>query len=545
MKKSKIKLSKGKSFEELPNKVAYAWTRVSSEGQKTRGSSLASQEEDIKAFAAQHGITIKKWYGQDAESGTKRERKLFDVMVADVRKDKQVNIILCFDSKRFGRTGGKTINLKDELQEEGIYVVYTSEANYNRNDVGGYYADSIRDIQGKVDVNYRKTICAEGTVRMLNRGEWCFRVPLGYTRVRREERGNVKHHVIEINDTGKILRNAWVWRAQGERVIDIVQRLNNLGVRLSNGKPINEKNLSKILHNIFYTGWFEHELIDTENHRIKGNYPALIDETTFNLANGISHHVGYEQVKETMPFPLKRHIYCDCCGGALTGYTRARKKHTHFYYKCNTHGCKCNCNANDMHTSYLDLLAGYTVKEELLPIIKKMLQEEINDYLGESKRTLTTLRSRETEKSNQLEEVEYKYAIGVIPQSAYEVAKKRLSTEVSEVVSEIREIENQLSNTFPSIDKMMLMCCKLSDLWEKSNFKGRQQLQNLVFPSGVRYSRLLGNYRTPEVNKVFSLIRTISENYDKEQSKSDSDCSSESPFVEKRRLERPTPTSRT
>ena len=109
MKKSKIKLSKGKSFEELPNKVAYAWTRVSSEGQKTRGSSLASQEEDIKAFAAQHGITIKKWYGQDAESGTKRERKLFDAMIADARKDKQINIILCFDSKRFGRTGGRTL----------------------------------------------------------------------------------------------------------------------------------------------------------------------------------------------------------------------------------------------------------------------------------------------------------------------------------------------------------------------------------------------------------------------------------------------------
>ena len=523
MKKSKIKAKMVTPYEELQFKVAYAWTRVSSEGQKKRGSSLATQEEDITAYAKKNGIRIKDWYGRGVESGTKEERKEFDKMIADARKDKEINVILCYDAKRFGRLGGGTIKLKDDLQDEGIYVIYTSEPNYNRKDVGGYFADSIRDISGKMDAQIRKKICAEGTKHMLNRGEWCFHVPLGYTRIKREEKGKVKHHVIVINEAGEKLRNAWIWRAQGERIIDIVHKLNNLGVTLSNGRAMDEKNLSKILRNPFYTGWIEHELIDTENHRIRGNYPALIEEVTFNLANGISHHVGYEQVRETMPFPLKRHIYCDCCGGALTGYTRARKKHTHFYYKCNTHGCKCNCNANDMHTSYLDLLAGYTVKEELLPIIKKMLQEEINDYLGESKRTLTTLRSRETEKSNQLEEVEYKYAIGAIPQSAYEVAKKRLSTEVSEVVSEIREIENQLSNTFPSIDKMMLMCCKLGDLWQKASFKERQKLQNLAFPNGVRYSRILGNYRTPEANKVLTLIRNISDSCEDEKSKSDSD----------------------
>lgn len=532
MKKSKIKAKMVTPYEELQFKVAYAWTRVSSEGQKSRGSSLASQEEDIAEYAKKNNITIKKWYGKDVETGTKEERKCFNTMIENARKDKQVNVILCFDSKRFGRLGGGTIKLKDDLLEDGIYVIYTSETNYNREDAGGYYADGIRDLGGKVDAKYRYKICADGIVRMLRRGEWCFHVPLGYTRVRREEHGEVKHHVIEINETGKILRNAWIWRAQGERVIDIVHKLNSLGVRLSNGKPIDEKNLSRILRNIFYTGWIEHELIDTENHRIRGNYPALIDETTFNLANGLSH-AGYVQKEETTPFPLKRHIYCDCCGGALTGYTRARKKNTHFYYKCNTHGCKCNCNANDMHASYLDLLSNYTVKEELRPIIQKMLQNEIANYMGDGHTTLKTLHSRWTEVNNKIQDVEYKYALSEIPKSAYDVAKKRLYEELSEITHHIEELEMQLSNTFPSIDKMVLMCCKLSDLWQKSNFKERQQLQNLVFPNGVRYSRLLSNYRTPDVNKVFSLIHNISDIYENEQTKSDLDLPSKSLLVEK------------
>ena len=544
MKKSKIAARKVTPYEELQNKVAYAWTRVSSDSQKKRGSSLASQKEDIIAYAQTNGITIKKWYEPKVESGTKKERKRFDAMIEDVKKDKQVNVILCFDAWRFGRTGGRTISLKDELQELGKYVIYTSEPNYNRNDAGGLFADSIRDIHGKVDAKERQRLCENGIVHMLNRGEWCFHVPLGYNRIKLQGKGDAKHHVIEINETGKILRNAWVWRAQGERVIDIVHKLNNLGVRLSNGKPMNEKNLSRILRNVFYTGWIEHEMIDTENHRIKGNYPALIDEATFNLANGLSH-AGYVQKEETTPFPLKRHIYCDCCGGALTGYTRARKKHMHFYYKCNTHGCKCNCNANDMHASYLDLLSSYTVKEELRPIIKKMLKNEMANYLGDGEQTLKTLRSRWREVSNKMQDVEYRCALSEIPKSAYDVAKTRLREELCEITHHIDELEMQLSNTFPSIDKMVLMCCKLSDLWQKSNFKERQQLQNLVFPNGVRYSRLLSNYRTPDVNKVFSLIHNISDIYENEQTKSDLDLPSKSLLVEKRRLERPTPTSRT
>lgn len=137
MKKSKIKARMITPYEELPNKVAYAWTRVSSEGQKMRGSSLASQEESIKDYATKNGIVIKKWYGQGVESGTKLERQHFNTMIADALKDKQVNVILCYDSKRFGRLGGDTISLKDKLLAQDIHVIYTSETNYNRSDAGG------------------------------------------------------------------------------------------------------------------------------------------------------------------------------------------------------------------------------------------------------------------------------------------------------------------------------------------------------------------------------------------------------------------------
>ena len=532
MKKSKLQTKRVVPYEQIERKVAFAWTRVSSDGQKKKGSSLASQKEDIERYAQANGITIKDWYGGDVESGTTKERKDFDSMIATVRKDKSVNTILCTDDKRFGRTGGKIISLKDELLEQGIYVIYASVTNYNREDIGGYFADSIRDITGKVDAKIRKKACSEGTIHMLNRGEWCFHVPLGYTRTGRHLSNKIAHHEIVINSTGEILRNAWVWRAEGQRIIDIVHKLNALGLRMSNGKPIHEKRLSKILQDPFYAGWIEHPLIEKEEHRMRGLFPPLIDEATFKLANGYSN-AGYTQQVETSPFPLKRHIYCDCCGGALTGSTRSRKKHTHYYYKCNTIGCRCNCNADEMHVSYKGLLEHYRVKEEFLPIISKMLKDKIKSYCNDAQQNIIALRKHETEISEKLDNVEYRFALGEIPESAYQVAKKRLLEEKSKNINDKEEIENQLSNTFPSIDRIMLMCCKLGDLWQNASFNERQKLQNLAFPNGVRYSRLLRNYRTPAANEVLTLIRGISERCEAEKSKSDSDLSSESPFVEK------------
>ena len=53
------------------------------------------------------------------------------------------------------------------------------------------------------------------------------------------------------------------------------------------------------------------------------------------------------------------------------------------------------------------------------------------------------------------------------------------------------------------------------------------------------------NYQTESENEVFEIVRLFSSNYKKEKQKATDDFSHLSPFVGMRRLERPTPTSRT
>ena len=95
------------------------------------------------------------------------------------------------------------------------------------------------------------------------------------------------------------------------------------------------------------------------------------------------------------------------------------------------------------------------------------------------------------------------------------------------------------------VDRAMLMCCQLGDLWVDGDFESRQELQKLVFPSGILLDKENGNYRTENENEVFKIMRLFSSTYSDKKEKATTENARLSPYVGKRRLERPTPTSRT
>ena len=52
------------------------------------------------------------------------------------------------------------------------------------------------------------------------------------------------------------------------------------------------------------------------------------------------------------------------------------------------------------------------------------------------------------------------------------------------------------------VDRAMLMCCQLGDLWVDGDFESRQQLQKLVFPSGIFLDKENCNYRTISLSQM-------------------------------------------
>ena len=74
-------------------------------------------------------------------------------------------------------------------------------------------------------------------------------------------------------------------------------------------------------------------------------------------------------------------------------------------------------------------------------------------------------------------------------------------------------------------------------------------MQKLVFPNGILLDKENGNYRTENENEVFKIMRLFSSTYSDKKGNATNDFHRLSHFllqgVGMRRLERPTPTSRT
>jgi hypothetical protein len=119
-----------------------------------------------------------------------------------------------------------------------------------------------------------------------------------------------------------------------------------------------------------------------------------------------------------------------------------------------------------------------------------------------------------------------------------------LNSRLAEIRRELEDAGKNLSNMMKYINQTIEMFCKLG-LWSDTNFSNRQKIQNLVYPSGIYFDKENDDYRTENENEVFKIFRRFTAVCEGEKEKATTDFARLSPSVGMRRLERPTPTSRT
>ena len=528
MGKKKTKKEKVTKFSELENKVAALWTRVSTERQEENNCSLETQERICREYAANHGITIKKHYGGTHESA-KTEGQLYRQMIAEVAKDRDINIILVYSFDRFSRAGNEAIMTKAYLKSKGVYVISATQPT-DPDSCAGEFMENILFLFNQFENSLRRDKAVTGMTACLQRGEWYGKAPLGY-----DHKKVGKTHILTVNDKGRILKKAFQWKAnEGMGDIEIVKRLAVEGLR------IDRKHLNKILHNPFYCGKITHNLLGDEI--VEGKQEKLIDEATFSKIQGITH-AGYEHQQETEPFPLKRHVRCSDCGGYLTGYTV--KSRGRDYYKCNKKGCKSNHSTERMHQLYCALLNTYSIPKPLVPILTKVLHKVFREYNQERSDTRTLLLKNKCETEKKLTALKVRFGMGEIDRDIYNATSEHLNSQLTQIDKALQEAERDLSNEKKYIADVIAMSCKLGTLWQEGDFRTRQKLQNLVYPDGILFDKHLGCYRTENENEVFRIFRSISTSYIVEKEKAAKENTPLSPYVGMRRLERPTPTSRT
>jgi site-specific DNA recombinase len=502
------------AFLKVAQRIAVVYTRVSSKEQAENNLSLEFQRKTIEEYAKRNDYRILEYFGGTYESAKTDGRKEFKRMLDYIKKyNRKITHVLVYATDRFSRTGGGAIKLAQDLREKYGVSVFAITQPTDTSTPNGVFQQNIQLLFSEFDNQLRRQRAVASLKEKFEQGDWCARIPPGYSTVRTE--GIRK---IVVNETGRKLKKAFEWKAEGMKNEEILLRLKRMGWKIYPQK------LSRAFSNPFYCGIVTNVMLNGKV--VEGKHEKLISPELFLKVNGIRAEAqgkyGVKHEKETDAIPLKLFMKCHQCGEGYTGYKRTKKKrknrtyhykNIYYYYKCRTVGCRCNKNANSINEQFANFLSTYTIKPEYIAPFIDCIKVSYN-YMTESQRTQEkALKDRLEALEKDIDVLEEKYYVKEqISGETFQKFHTKYVEERDKIVQEMPKTPLSISNLEEKLNQAVAFSSKLNTVWSSSSFSQKERIQKLIFPQGVVYDFENEVFRTQEVNLVFHTISYLSGN---------------------------------
>ncbi|UAY53678.1 recombinase family protein [Ferruginibacter albus] len=349
-----------------------------------------------------------------------------------------------------------------------------------------------------------------------------------------------KKQEIRINKEGKILRQAWKWKLQGEKDCIIIKKLSNLGVKIS------KQALSKMWRDPFYCGISTSRMLDGKV--VYGQWEKMVSEQDFlyvqEIIKGNRH--GYKHDNSSPKRPLSGFIRCQNCGKKMTGYEVKNKK-TH-YYKCQKClGVSINVEttpkakgkgANDL---FIEELNKYQLPVNLIEPFKEQLKLTYNTLNGDLEQSNKLIYEQLEKLKIDFKKLKTRYALNAdIDSDVYQELKTDFELKISTLESEIENGSQKISNLDNYITLSAEIVGNISKYWAFQELETQKRIQELVFPEGIMLDTKNRVYLTSKVNLIFEESSMLVKD-SKEENKNDNDKKPlSSSIVARSRLELPT-----
>lgn len=341
--------------------LAVVYARYSSHSQGEQ--SIEGQLAEARKYATAHGYTIIHEYVDRAKSGRTDNREEFQQMLKDTAK-KQFGVIILWKVDRFGRNREEIAINKMKCRKNGVRVEYVAETIPNTPE--GVILESV--LEGfaeyyslQLSQNIRRGI-AESAEKCQSTGG---NRPLGY------KTGPDKRFVID-EDTAPTVRRIFTMYANGSTVTEIINKLNELGLRTLRGGPFTKNSLHSVLKNEKYRGVY-----NSHGKYIEGGIPRIIDDDLFFKVQEMLKVNKRAPAKtwSRADYILTDKLFCGKCGALMFGESGTGKSGTkHNYYICSNKKRFKTCDKKavrqgDIETLVIDATVDLLNDTELLDFI--------------------------------------------------------------------------------------------------------------------------------------------------------------------------------
>ena len=161
-------------------------------------------------------------------------------------------------------------------------------------------------------------------------------------------------------------------------------------------------------------------------------------------------------------------------------------------------------------SEFKNILSSYEVNSQYKDIIKDVMIYTHDAVTHETRENEANIKKQLSALKSKTDTIEERFAVGEIDKEIYQKFKSKFSDEQKQLELNLIQPKISSSNLQKAINKAIKMASNLSEIWESGDLYQKKKIQQLVFPSGIGYSKLNGKVRTTRINSIFSLIPLIS-----------------------------------
>ena len=344
------------------NAVVYA--RYSSHRQGEQ--SIEGQLAEAQKYAQAHGLTIIHEYCDRAQTGRNDNREQFQLMLSDAAKH-AFDALIVWKTDRIGRNKEEIALNKYHLKKNGVKIHYIAEMIPDTPEgiileaviegMAAYYSEQLSQ-------NIRRGQRASASKAQSTGGNR----PLGY------KTGPDKRFVID-PETAPTVRLVYDLYARGKTMAQIVEILNDKGLRTLRGRPFTHNSLRTMLKNEKYIGVYTYK----DEIRIEDAIPPIVEPELFYK---VQEMLRYNQKaaahkNSKADYLLTEKLFCGRCGAMMVGvsgtsHTGAR----HHYYYC-TEQRKKKCRKKPVRQVWIENL----VLEHVIALVRN---GELMEFIAEN-----------------------------------------------------------------------------------------------------------------------------------------------------------------
>ena len=487
-------------------KNALIYVRVSTVEQAERGVSLDNQESACHDWTFRNGVRVLKIFREEGVSAKTLKRPAIQELLAYVAKNSaSVDYLVIYQIDRLSRNMDDFTDIRRLLHRYKIEIKdCSSQLEQSDSDdlvqgVWALMAEHENKLKGKrVKSNMQRH--AKDGFRM-------HKAPYGLLNTRdRLGRPMVTAYPI-ISDKIACLLTEYSRGNMSKG--QIVHKARDMGLTLTNGKPMSFQFVHKMLTQPLYAGLEKSSLTDGEV--VASQFTGIVPEWVYYenqsrlIKNNKSYKDGYKSVNPM--YPLRKFVICTDCGMPLRGSASTGNNGKRYpRYHCTTKTCRSGYVTPDtLHMQFLSLVGDMKPDAARLKLLRVLIVRVWKDEMASMRARRTKLTTTIDKLIEQRIDASESVLTGRLTVEEKTDLANRLNERIAEARSDMEKINDKLGTREENIQYALDYLDNAPKLWTDASVQTKILFQRMIFPKGLKYSLQKQEFGTPEMSSLYTL----------------------------------------